>query len=150
MLNDKYKQSLWTVFDKSRHTIKALEATLQSTPGSWDMIVCAGMGTLLGNIYMSIENILRLFIEGIYGEKITKDESWHKNLVDAGSAKGLLPLGVDNTLQNMRNFRHHLMHGYGIDMDENKLRKAIPEAITAYEKIEAHILIKYPEFVSKK
>ena len=150
MLNDKYQKSLWTIFDKNRQTIEALEATLRSAPGSWDMTVCAGMGTLLGNIYMSVENILRLFIEGIYGEKITKDESWHKRLIDAGNEKGILPLGVDDTLHNMRSFRHRLMHGYGVDMDENKLRKAIPEATTAYEKIEAHIRRKYPELENKE
>ena len=150
MLNDKYRKSLWTVFDKSCQTIKALEATLQSAPDSWDMTVCAGMGTLLGNIYMSVENILRLFIEGIYGEKITKDESWHKRLIDAGNEKGLLPLGIDGILHNMRSFRHRLTHGYGVDMNEDKLRKAIPEAITAYENIEAHIRIKYPELENKE
>jgi uncharacterized protein YutE (UPF0331/DUF86 family) len=150
MLSEKYKKSLLAIFDKSHQTIKALETTLQNAPNSWNMTVCAGAGTLLGNIYMSVENILRLFIESIYGEKTVKDESWHKHLVDTGNEKGLLPLGINDTLHNIRSFRHRLMHGYGIDMDESKLRKAIPEAIAAYEKIEAHILMKYPELVNKE
>ena len=150
MLKEKYKKSLWIVFDKSRQTIETLKTTLHSTPGSWNMTICAGAGKLLGDLYMSIENILRLFIEGVHGERIAKDESWHLRLVDAGNSKGLLPLGIDDTLQNMRSFRHRLMHGYGVDMDENKLRKAIPEAISAYEKIEAHIRAKYPELTSKE
>ena len=150
MLKEKYQKSLRIVFDKSRQTIEALKTTLRSTPGSWDMTICAGAGKLLGDLYMSIENILRLFIEGVHGERIVKDESWHLRLVDAGNEKGLLPLGISDTLQNMRSFRHRLIHGYGIEMDENKLRKIIPESITAYEKVEAHILIKYPELTSKE
>lgn len=59
MLDEKYKKSLLAIFDKSRQTIKALETTLQNAPNSWDMTVRAGTGTLLGNIYMSVENILR-------------------------------------------------------------------------------------------
>ena len=145
MLLEKHKKSLWIVFDKSSLTIGALESTLRNTPSPWDMTVCAGTGTLLGNLYMSVESILRLFIEGVYREKIVKDESWHKRLVDAGKAKNLLPEGIDETLQNMRAFRHRLMHGYGIDMDETKLRQAIPEAIETYEKIEVHIREEYPE-----
>ena len=145
MLKEKYKKSLWIVFDKSRQTIEALKTTLHSAPGSWGVTVCAGAGKLLGDLYMSVEQVIRLFIEDVYGEKIVKDESWHKRLIDAGNTKGLLPLGIDDTLQNMRSFRHRLVHGYGIDMDESKLRKAIPEAITTYEKIEAHLRVKYPE-----
>jgi len=150
MLKEKYQKSLWTVFDKSRQTIEALKTTLQSTPGSWDMTVCAGTGKLLGDLYMSIENILRLFIEGVHGERIVKDESWHMRLVDAGNVKGLLPLGINDTVQNMRSFRHRLIHGYGIEMDEKKLRKAVPESIMAYKKVEAHIRKKYPELASKE
>lgn len=145
MLNEKHKKSLWIVFDKSRQTVGALESTLHGRPSPWDMTVCAGTGTLLGNLYMSIENILRLFVEGVYGERIVKDESWHKRLITAGDTRKLLPAGIDDTLQNMRAFRHRLMHGYGIDMDEKKLRAVIPEAIGAYEKVEAHIRAMYPE-----
>jgi uncharacterized protein YutE (UPF0331/DUF86 family) len=150
MLKEKYKKSLWIVFDKSSQTIEALKAALQDAPGSWSMTICAGAGKLLGDLYMSVENILRLFIEGVHGEKIVKDESWHKRLIDAGNAKELLPLGIDDTLQNMRNFRHRLLHGYGLDMDEDKLRTAIPEAIAVYEKVEAHIRLKYPELENRE
>ena len=145
MLHERHRESLWIVFEKSQRTIRELESTRQNTPGPWSMLLCAGMGTLLGNLYMSVENILRLFIEGVYREKIVKDESWHQRLVSVGFAKGLLPPGIDDSLQKMRAFRHRLMHGYGVDMDEEKLRTAIPEAIAAYEKVEAHIRAKYPE-----
>ncbi len=145
MLHERHRESLWIVFHKSLQTMGELESALQNTPSPWSMPLCAGMGTLLGNLYMSVENILRLFIEGVYREKIIKDESWHQRLVSVGVVKGLLPAGIDDTLQNMRAFRHRLIHGYGIDMDEEKLRIAIPEAIAAYEKVEAHIRAKYPE-----
>jgi uncharacterized protein YutE (UPF0331/DUF86 family) len=149
MLQEDQKQSLLIVFDKSRQTIEALRTTLHSTPDSWNMTVCAGVGKLLGDLYMSIEQIIRLFVESVFCEKVVKDESWHKRLIDAGKTKGLLPLGIDGTLQNMRSFRHRLIHGYGVEMDENKLRETIPEAITTYEKVEAHIRLKYPELACK-
>lgn len=145
MLEEKHRKSLLLVFDKSRLTVDALKTTLRDTPGPWDMTICAGVGTLLGDIYMSVENILRLFIEGVYGEKIIKDEAWHRRLIDAGIARGLLPEDVEASVPEMRRFRHRLMHGYGIDMDEDKLREGIPRAIFAYTKIEEYVRAKFPE-----
>jgi hypothetical protein len=150
MLKEKYKKSLWIVFDKSSQTIEALKDTLQGATDSWSMTVCAGSGKLIADLYMSIENILRLFIEGVHGERIVKNEFWHKRLIEAGNAKGLIPLGIDDALQSMRSFCHRLIHGYGLDMDEDKLRKAIPEAIAVYEKVEAHIRLKYPELANRE
>jgi uncharacterized protein YutE (UPF0331/DUF86 family) len=100
---------------------------------------------LLGDIYMSIERILRLFIENVYGEKIVKDESWHKRLIYSAGQKGLLPGEIESTLQEMRRFRHLLTHGYGVEMDEEELRKNIPEAIKAYFAVESHIVKIFPE-----
>jgi uncharacterized protein YutE (UPF0331/DUF86 family) len=122
-----------------------LKATIRDTPSPWSLPICAGIGVLLGDLYMSVERILRLFLESVYGEKIVKDEAWHKRLIEAGYGKNLLPLGIESTLQGMRDFRHLLTHGYGIDMDENELRKNIPDAIRAYRDVEAHIVRLFPE-----
>jgi uncharacterized protein YutE (UPF0331/DUF86 family) len=99
---------------------------------------------------MSIERILRLLIENVYGEKIIgekiiKDDSWHKRLIEAGSQKGILPEEIESTLQEMRRFRHLLTHGYGVEMDEDEFRKNIPEAIKAYFSVENHIVEIFPE-----
>ncbi|WP_299077267.1 hypothetical protein [uncultured Fretibacterium sp.] len=104
---------------------------------------------LLGDLYMSVENILRLLIEGVYKEKIAKDDSWHKRLVEVGNEKGLLPSDIEPTLDGMRRFRHRLTHGYGIEMDEALLRENIPEAIRAYEKMEAHAKSLFPELAGQ-
>lgn len=143
MLTENHRKSLCIVFEKSRRTISELQAALRDTP--WSLTVRAGAGMLLGDLYMSVENILRLFIEGVYKEKIPKDESWHKRLVDAGEEKGLLPPDIEPTLNGMRRFRHRLTHGYGIEMDEALLRENIPEAIRVYEKVETHIKSLFPE-----
>lgn len=145
MLTESHTKSLCIVFEKSRRTVSELQATLRDIPAPWSLTVCAGAGMLLGDIYMSVENILRLFIEGVYQEKIPKDESWHKRLVDAGKEKGLLPPDIEPTLNGMRRFRHRLTHGYGIEMDEALLRENIPEAIRAYENVETHVKSLFPE-----
>lgn len=150
MLLKKHKESLCIVFDKSRQTMDELDDILHNVPSPWRMTVCAGAGKLLGDLYMSIENIMRLFLEGVYEEKVAKDESWHRRLIDAGTVRGLLPDGIDSSLCEMRRFRHRLMHGYGVEMDEVKLRECIPEAIAAYKKVEAHIRAKYPELNDKR
>jgi uncharacterized protein YutE (UPF0331/DUF86 family) len=139
MLKESYKSALWNIFDKTRETIAELEAAISSTSSPWRLTVCAGIGMLLGDLYMSVERILRLFIENVYREKIVKDEEWHKRLIEKGREKGLLPLEVESVLQEMRRFRHLLIHGYGIEMDEAELRKSIPDAIRAYAKVENHI-----------
>ena len=145
MLTESHKKSLCIVFEKSRRTASELQATLQDIPAPWSLTVYAGAGMLLGDLYMSVENIMRLFIEGVYKEKIAKDDSWHKRLIDTGKEKGLLPPNIEPTLNSMRRFRHRLTHGYGIEMDEALLRENIPEAIRAYEKMETHIKSMFPE-----
>lgn len=145
MLQEDQKQSLLIVFEKSRQTINGLEEAVRAEPSPWHMHISAGVGKLLGDLYMSVERILRLFVEDVYGEKLVKDESWHMRLIDSGKAKGLLPDGIENAVRGMRSFRHRLIHGYGVEMDEDRLRKIIPEAIDAYEKIEAHIRAMFPE-----
>lgn len=145
MLQDDQRQSLLIVFEKSHQTIKALDGLMRDKPSPWDMVLCAGAGKLLGDLYMSIERIMRLFVEDVYGERIAKDEAWHQRLIESGAARGLLPEGIDSPIREMRRFRHRLMHGYGVEMDEDKLRECIPDAIAAYEKVETHIREKYPE-----
>jgi uncharacterized protein YutE (UPF0331/DUF86 family) len=145
MLKDSHKKSLWLVFDKSNQTICELEEMLRNSPSPWRMVISAGVGTLLGNLYMSVERILRLFIENVYGEKLLKDEAWHKMLIGKGYERCLLPCGIETTLDEMRKFRHFLAHGYGIDMDEAELRENVPEAIRSYREIEAHIIHRFPE-----
>jgi uncharacterized protein YutE (UPF0331/DUF86 family) len=148
MLKESHRKSLWIVFNKSAQTISELEATTRDASRPWNLVVCAGVGVLLGDLYMSIERILRLLLESVCGEKITKGEAWHKQLIDAGNEKGFLPQGIESTLQGMRGFRHLLTHGYGIDMDEADLRGNIPEAIRAYREIEAQIIRLFPELLS--
>ena len=145
MLTESHEKSLGIVFEKSRRTVSELQTALQDIPAPWSLTVCAGAGMLLGDLYMSVENILRLFIEGVYKEKIAKDDSWHKRLIEAGKEKGLLPPDIEPTLNSMRRFRHRLTHGYGIEMDETLLRENTPEAIRAYEKVEMHIKSLFPE-----
>lgn len=144
-LTENHRKSLGIVFEKSRRTVSELRSAVRDLPAPWSLTVCAGAGTLLGDLYMSVENILRLFIEGVCKERIAKDDSWHRRLVDAGNRKGLLPPDIEPTLNGMRRFRHRLTHGYGIEMNEAMLRENIPEAIRAYEKVEAHIRSLFPE-----
>lgn len=145
MLQKHQKKSLWIVFNKSRQTISELKGIIREEPSPWRIRINAGAGKLLGDLYISVESIVRLFIEDVFGEKIVKDDSWHTRLIESGRTKGLLPGSIDDVMREMKNFRHRMVHGYGIDMNEQKLRIAIPEAIAAYEKVEAHILAKYPE-----
>lgn len=145
MLQKDQQESLSIIFEMSHQTIEELDDIIRTIPSPWRMSLNAGAGKMLGDLYMSIERILRLFIEDVYGEKIVKDEAWHKRLMDAGRVKGLLPKEVESSMPEMRRFRHRLMHGYGAEMDEAKLRQIIPEAIHVYQEVEKHIVQLFPE-----
>jgi uncharacterized protein YutE (UPF0331/DUF86 family) len=144
MLEKRYKESLQIIFEKSEQTIYELTTALNNIDTPWGLTFRAGVGALLGDLYMSIERILRLFIEGVYGEKIIKDDSWHKHLIEMGSSKGILPAGVEPSLQKMRRFRHRMIHGYSVEMDESKLRESIPDVIDTYRTVVTHILRVFP------
>jgi hypothetical protein len=125
-----YRECFTNHVEKTSESI--FEARKLLEKHQWSRVEMTAMGAFLVDIYKGIESILRLLIEKIYGEKIMKSESWHKDLLARARVLDLIPDGIDRTIDGMRQYRHLQTHGYSIDLDEAQLRANCPEAIEAF------------------
>jgi hypothetical protein len=101
-------------------TIELIETLLQrETISTYEMI---SLGTLLQNVYMGIENILR---HQICSRKIPlpKTESWHQDLLLKGHELDLVTEIELPIFKILLLYRHRHIHGYGHLLDEPRLRE---------------------------
>jgi len=109
---------------------------------SLDSYEAIALGTLLQNVYMGIENILRcqLHARGIH---LPKTANWHKELLRAACEAGLVNEEDLPVFRKLLLFRHRHVHGYGHMLDEFLLRQLaapVPEAVRRYiERVKASL-----------
>ena len=140
-----YRQSLYRLLEKNRETLAHMERAL-SMP-EWNELEIMGAGVLLSDIYQGTEQMLVFVLEKIHGKRIPKNESWHDALLTLSKEMSLYPQEIHPMLRGMLRYRHVQRHGYGIDLDAEKIRRNAPEAVKAYWLFEKHVLEKYPELV---
>ena len=87
------------------------------------------MGTLLQNVYMGIERILRGRLK-LLGENISKGESWHKDLLRKAHEHALITEEQHRVFYQLLGFRHVHVHGYGHMLDEIRVRELALSALT--------------------
>ncbi|HBF35680.1 TPA: hypothetical protein DDW35_14065, partial [Candidatus Sumerlaeota bacterium] len=105
-------------------TLRLLEALLSKD--TWTRYETIAMGTLLQNVYMGIENILRFLLQE-KGMAIVKTASWHKEMLQQGQRAGLIEEAEWDVFKELLLFRHLHMHGYGHSLKDSRLRElALP------------------------
>jgi uncharacterized protein YutE (UPF0331/DUF86 family) len=145
MLDKRSKDTLLIIFNDCKLTIAQIEKNYSVFSIPWDLNNTIVMAAILGDVYMSIERVFRLFVENVYHKKIIKDESWHKRLINIANESGLIPEGTESTIQDLRKFRHLIINGYHIKLTEKIIREKIPTAIESYLKLKNHIYRLFPE-----
>jgi uncharacterized protein YutE (UPF0331/DUF86 family) len=147
-MKESYRQCFALHVEKTYDSIQEAQELLNKA--DWRRLEITAMGAFLSDIYKGMEAVLRLFIEKIYEEKLEKNDSWHKNLIDRAKEKSLIPEGIERTIDGMRQYRHLQVHGYSIDLDEKQLRQNTPDAIAAYRAFVDHILERYPMMAAEQ
>jgi hypothetical protein len=112
--------------------IALIEALLPRDALSQHEIIA--LGTLLQNVYMGIESVLRclLLMKGI---RIEKTEGWHQALLQRALREGFVRESEFGDFRELLKFRHAHIHGYGRMLDEPHLRKIaapVPKFIRDY------------------
>jgi hypothetical protein len=80
------------------------------------------LGTLLQNVYMGVEGILRYQLQNS-GVKLQKDENWHKDLLIKSRKNNFISNEQFEGFLELLLFRHMHVHGYGFMLDEKRLRQ---------------------------
>jgi len=85
-----------------------------------EIVVLAGIGSFLQNIYTGMENILKQVLLHI-GCTLSQSSSWHKDLLNMSVDHGLISNATQEKIGKYLFFRHFFMHAYGFMIDEEKL-----------------------------
>ncbi|MCU0644471.1 MAG: hypothetical protein MUC94_09430 [bacterium] len=81
----------------------------------------AAIGTFLHNIYSGIENILKQILKE-KNIKVSKFESWHKDLLNLSVTNKIISLTLSDELYEYLAFRHFFVHAYGFMLLEDQLK----------------------------
>ena len=84
-------------------------------------IELAAIGTFLHNIYSGIENILKQILKE-KNIKVSKSESWHKDLLNLSVTNKIISLNLSDELYEYLTFRHFFVHAYGFMLVEDHLK----------------------------
>ena len=140
-LNDDLKQFLSSEWDIADRTIAILRENL-AVPSPWIPQYLTSSGAYLGDIYKAVEKTLRTLVEEIEGKRLPKNDRWHQSLLEKGYEYGLIPEEHNKTIREMLGFRHVIVHGYSVKLNEENIRKGAPEAIDAFYGFVDHIRTK--------
>ncbi len=83
-------------------------------------IELAAIGTFLHNIYSGMENILKQILQD-KNIKVSKSESWHKDLLNLSVTNKIISLSLSDELYEYLTFRHFFVHTYGFMLMEDQL-----------------------------
>jgi uncharacterized protein YutE (UPF0331/DUF86 family) len=99
-------------------TLKGLNKAIKRKKTT--IIELAAIATFLQNAYNGMENLIKRTLK-FKGISIPSSESWHKDLLDLSVNNEIISLELSNRLNEYRAFRHFFIHGYGINLDKEKL-----------------------------
>jgi len=85
------------------------------------VIELAAIGTFLHNIYNGIENILNQILKE-KNIKVSKSESWHKDLLNLSVTNKIISLTLSDELYEYLTFRHFFVHAYRFMLVEDQLK----------------------------
>jgi len=85
------------------------------------VIELAAIGTFLHNIYNGIENILNQILKE-KNIKVSKSESWHKDLLNLYVTNKIISLTLSDELYEYLTFRHFFVHAYRFMLVEDQLK----------------------------
>jgi len=103
-----------------------------------EVVVLAGIGSFLQNIYTGIENILKQLLQHI-GIDIPQSSSWHKDLLNLSVEHHFISKETQDRLGKYLYFRHFFTHAYGFMIAENRLQPLVKDIFSVYDEFKIEI-----------
>ncbi len=103
-----------------------------------EVVVLAGIGSFLQNIYTGIENILKQLLQHI-GIDIPPSPAWHKNLLDISVEHDFITKETQDRIGKYLYFRHFFTHAYGFMIEEKRLQPLVADIFSVYDEFKTEI-----------
>lgn len=102
------------------------------------VVVLAGIGSFLHNIYTGIENILKQLLQHI-GIDLPTASSWHKNLLEISVEHNIITQETEDRIGKYLSFRHFFTHAYGFMIEEDQLQPLVQDIFSVYDEFKTDI-----------
>lgn len=147
-ISDEIEAELAQVAREIEHLALALKRIdrghplLAGSQESWETsLLCASAAE---KIYTGCERVMAKFATEVDGERVDKQDGWHKALIDRMSLPfhgrdAILTPSTYALLQRLRSFRQRERNSYGFDLDTAIVLERAREAIRAFEGLAADI-----------
>jgi len=87
----------------------------------------AGLASLIHNFYNGIENILKQLLQDRQMD-IPSGPSWHRDLLETASSKGILSEKMTQELRSYLAFRHFFSRAYALELDTSRMEPLVRNA----------------------
>jgi uncharacterized protein YutE (UPF0331/DUF86 family) len=103
-----------------------------------ELVVLAGIGAFLHNIYTGMENILKQILQH-QNISIPETPTWHKDLLNLIVENNFITRETVDKIGKYLVFRHFFTHAYGFLIDEEKLKPLMDDISDIYSEFKREI-----------
>jgi uncharacterized protein YutE (UPF0331/DUF86 family) len=115
--------------EKVEAELEQIEQALREMPSARGMrelsvLELAGTASLLNSFYHGVENILKQALRAT-GTALPTGAAWHRDLLQAACAHGIVSAGNRDRLAPYLAFRHFFTHAYGFELEVEQLQPLV-------------------------
>lgn len=115
--------------EKVEAELEQIEQALQAVPSARGMrqlsvLELAGTASLLSSFYHGVENILKQALLA-RGADLPTGAAWHRDLLQAACAQGIVSPETRDRLAPYLAFRHFFTHAYGFELEVAQLQPLV-------------------------
>ena len=89
-------------------------------------------------IYMGIENILKIFLKA-KGIKVISSPEWHHDIIELAKSNSVISQETFERLETLLGFRHFVAHGYSAILDKERVLELGGVAMGTWERFISEI-----------
>ncbi len=133
---DELREMIEIEYEKLEQTIRGLPAS-DKLPFLSELEL-AGVATYLHNFFNGVENILKRIFKS-FKIPLPGSSSWHTDLLNEAVSKSIISDESKTKLTDYLGFRHFFVHGYAIELYEDRMEGLVANVTATYQQFKKEI-----------